>query len=187
MKGLASSFNISSKLSPSLITLRFPHSSFMNSNLGKPSKFSMPSISKRFSSSLSYNKFFWRFVLFNESVFFFFFLKIKQVSVCDFVSYLFLSPCQKHCDISKSNKMIGSSLIYNTSARHERHECDTIEKILILITTRMKTYFHIPIFTMWQVKDYKERNNFILRTTFWKCLVPMPKCAWKVHHKDWTL
>ena len=35
--------------------------------------------------------------------------------------------------------------------------------ILILITARVKTYFHLPIFTMWQVKDYKEGNNFILR------------------------
>ena len=24
------------------------------------------------------------------------------------------------------------------------------------------------------MKDYKERHNFILRTAFWKCLVPMP-------------
>ena len=38
--------------------------------------------------------------------------------------------------------------------------------ILILITTRVKTYFHLPIFTMWQVKDCKEGNNFILSTTF---------------------
>ena len=53
--------------------------------------------------------------------------------------------------------------------RHERHEWKT----LVLITTQMKTYFHTPIFTIWQVKDYKERNNFILRTTFWKCLVPL--------------
>ena len=29
-------------------------------------------------------------------------------------------------------------------------------------------------------------NNFFLRTTFWKCLVPMPKCFWKVNHKNWT-
>ena len=52
-----------------------------------------------------------------------------------------------------------------TRVLHQRHECDTNE-ILILITTRVKTYFHIPIFSMWQVKDYKERNNFILSTTF---------------------
>ena len=30
----------------------------------------------------------------------------------------------------------------------------------------MKTYFHIPIFIIWRVKDYKERNNLILNTTF---------------------
>ena len=68
----------------------------------------------------------------------------------------------------------------NTSATqvlHERHECDTSEAFLILITTRVKTYFHTLILTLWQVKDYKERNNFILRTTFWKCLVSMPKCV----------
>ena len=89
----------------------------------------------------------------------------------------------------------GSSLIYNTSARHKLHECITTDtnatkvtqiqhkqhecntsatrvlhkrhecntRTLILTTTRLKTYFHSPI---WQVKDYKERNNFILRTTF---------------------
>ena len=70
---------------------------------------------------------------------------------------------------------------------HERHECDTSEKILILITTRLKTYFHSPYICYMQLKDYKERNNFILITTFWKYLVPMPKCVWKVHHKNWTL
>ena len=46
------------------------------------------------------------------------------------------------------------------------HECHTSEKIIILINTQVKTYFHIPIFTIWQVKDYKERNNFILSATF---------------------
>ena len=88
---------------------------------------------------------------------------------------------------------IKSSLIYNTSARHERHECDTSatrvrheqrkcdtiatralherhecdtsEKKLILITARVKAYYHIPIFTMWQMKDYKVWNNFVLGTT----------------------
>ena len=110
-----------------------------------------------------------------------------------------------------------SSLIYNMSARHEwhkcdssntsatgvrhgQHECDTSaarvlhkrheydmsEKFFILITTRVKTYFQTSIFTLRQVKNYKERNNFILRTNFWKCLIPMPKSIWKVHHKDWT-
>ena len=121
-----------------------------------------------------------------------------------------------------------SSLFYNMSARHERHECDTNDtsatrvrheqneydtsetrvlhqrhecdtsakktirvrqewEVLILITTRVKTYFHTPILAIWKMKDYKERNNFVLRTTFWKCLAPMPKCIWKVHRKNWTL
>ena len=81
----------------------------------------------------------------------------------------------------------------NTSATrvlHQQHECDTSAtgatrvrhewENLILITTRVKTYFHVPVLTIWQMKDYKERNNFILRTTFRKRLVPMPKCIWKV-------
>ena len=49
---------------------------------------------------------------------------------------------------------------------HEQHECYASEKILVLITIRVKTYFHIPTFTIWQVKDYNERNNFILSITF---------------------
>ena len=110
-----------------------------------------------------------------------------------------------------------SSLIYNTSARHERrkchksetrttevlhewHECDMSAtrtwpvqhgwKILIFATMLVKTYFHTfhtPLFIIWQVKDYMERNNFILRTTFWKWLGPMPKCIWKVQHKNGIL
>ena len=72
----------------------------------------------------------------------------------------------------------------DTRVLHERHECDTSEKFWFWLTTRVKTCFHILIFTIWQVKDYKERNKFILRTTFWKCLISMPKCVEKVHHKN---
>ena len=83
-----------------------------------------------------------------------------------------------------------TSVIRTTRVRHECYTNDTsatrVEN-LILITTRVKTYFHTPILAMHQMKDYKERNDFILRTTFWKWLVPMPKCVWKVHHKIWTL
>ena len=84
-----------------------------------------------------------------------------------------------------------------TLVLYDRHVCDTNvtrttrsrheSKILVLITTYMKTYFHTPMLAIWRMKDYKEGNNFILRTTFWKCLVSMPKCVWKVHHKNWTL
>ena len=57
------------------------------------------------------------------------------------------------------------------------------KKLLILITTRVKAYFLIPVFTMWQVKDYKERNNFILSTTFrnasFPCENEFEKCTTK--------
>ena len=105
---------------------------------------------------------------------------------------------------SKYTSFLGSSLIYNecqtratrmqhewdtsdTSAPwvlHERHECDTSEKTLILITTRVKPYFHIPIFTIWQVKDYKERNNFILSTTFGNASFPCQNVFQKFNTKS---
>ena len=69
-----------------------------------------------------------------------------------------------------------------TRALHQQHESNTSENI----TTQVKTYFHTPIFTIRQVKDYKERKNFILRIAFWKCLVLMPKCFLKVYDKNWT-
>ena len=40
------------------------------------------------------------------------------------------------------------------------------------MTTRVETFFHNPTFTIWEVKDYKERNNFILNTTFGNTLSP---------------
>ena len=61
---------------------------------------------------------------------------------------------------------------YDISAKRARHECYTNDTS----ATRAKN-FDTLIFTIWQVKDYKERNNFILRTTFWKCLFSMPKCV----------
>ena len=117
-----------------------------------------------------------------------------------------------------------SSLFYNTSARHERRECNTNDTSPIrgqheqhecnmsetgatwvphecntndMSVARVKNFdfdndtseniFSHPILAIWQMKDYKERTNFILRTTFWKCLVTMPKPIWKVHHKNLTL
>ena len=89
-----------------------------------------------------------------------------------------------------------SSLTYNTSEtlmRHEQQECDTSDTLTTwarhecytndtsatrvknfnFVTTRVKTYFHNLLFTIWQLKDYKERTNFILRTAFWKCIFSM--------------
>ena len=59
-----------------------------------------------------------------------------------------------------------------TRVLHERHGCDTNEKNLILIITQINTYFQIPLFTIWQLKDYKKRNNFILSTTFGNASFP---------------
>ena len=102
--------------------------------------------------------------------------------------------------LSLNYSAIKSTLIYNTSARHERHECntsatrerheqhkgdmsatrvlherhecDTSEKKLILITARVKAYYHIPIFTIWQMNDYKEWKNFVLGNTFGNASFP---------------
>ena len=74
-----------------------------------------------------------------------------------------------------------SSLFYNMGATHQRHERYTNDKSatqvlherrsLILITTRVKTCFHIPILAIRQMKDYK-RKDFILRTTFSNASLP---------------
>ena len=54
---------------------------------------------------------------------------------------------------------------------HERRECDTSQKSLILVTAWVKTYFYTPILAIWQMKYCKKSNNFLLRTILWKCLV----------------
>ena len=79
--------------------------------------------------------------------------------------------------------MLGTSNTSATRVQHDRHECDTSakqtarlrhkKKKLNLITRRVKTYFHTPILAIWLMKDYKERNNFILRFTFSICIVQM--------------
>ena len=102
--------------------------------------------------------------------------------------------------LDETHFRLDHSLIYNASAGHEQHECDTSYtnatlatrvrhecytndtsatqwKILILITTRVKTYFYTLIFTIWPVNNYKEPNKFILRTTFWKRFFSMPECV----------
>ena len=37
------------------------------------------------------------------------------------------------------------------------------------------------------MKSYKEKNNFIVRTAVWKCLIPVSKNVCKVDYKNWTL
>ena len=75
-----------------------------------------------------------------------------------------------------------TSVILMTRGRQECYTNDSSEtrvKKFDLITTRVKTYFHTLISATWQAKDYKDRKNLILRTTFSKCLFSMPKCVLK--------
>ena len=94
---------------------------------------------------------------------------------------------EQECDINVT------SARQVTRATWVRQECYTNNtnatwvRLLILITTQVKIYFHTPMWAIWEMKDYKERNNFILRTNFWKCPVSMPKYIWKEHHKNWNL
>ena len=81
----------------------------------------------------------------------------------------------------------------DTSATQKRHECYTNDTS----ATRVRNFdfdndmsenkFSHPYISYMANERLHGENNFILRTTFWKCLVPMPKCIWKVHHKNWTL
>ena len=82
---------------------------------------------------------------------------------------------------------------YKLTRRNKQHECHTSAtwktrvrhewKVLILITTRVKTYFHTPILAIGQMKDYKERNNFIQEVPFenvsLSCQNAFEKCTTK--------
>ena len=112
------------------------------------------------------------------------------------------SILQRHCQTRATRVWLKRNQrdSNNTSAwqvLHEQQACDKsatrttqvryMWKIFLLITTRLKTCFHTPILAIWRMKEYKERNNFIPKATFCKCLVPMSKCVSKVHYKNWTL
>ena len=121
-------------------------------------------------------------------------IKKQKISIFfdDYHYIMMQSNLQPECQtratrVRHEQQKCDTSAMQVTRVRHEWLECDTSAtqmtqvrhewKILILITTRVKTYFHTSIFIIWQVKDNKERNNFILRTFIWKSFVPMPKCV----------
>ena len=94
-------------------SLRFPHSSWINTVLSKFSKFSMSSIS--IPSGSFYHIFFWRVVLQRDFLWKYHWKNKKNIicerSLLDFISCIFVSldsrSCWKYCKHSKSNKMIG--------------------------------------------------------------------------------
>ena len=140
-----------------------------------------------------YNSFF--FSLFLRDPDFFFFcmtfsvtkrLFSKLFSFMEISAYFFLLIVYN----KKSRIAMIYILFYNASARHVRHQCDTSETRAKRVrhesytsdtnATRTKNFDfdnETNELAIWQMEDYKERNNFILRTTPWKCNVPIPKCV----------
>ena len=139
---------------------------------------------------------------------------LQSSSVAAFAVSLGFLVCCTYKDLVYFTKRVpGTSDTSATRTTRVRHECDMNAKRMARLrhecytsdtsVTPVKNFdfcnnksenkfsreniFSHPILAIWQMKDYKERNNFILTTTFWKCIVPMPKCIWKVHHKNWTL
>ena len=105
-------------------------------------------------------------------------------------------------EINSTSTAFQRSMTLATRVRHERtsatrvlqerHECDMSAtrttqvrnewKSLILIAARVKTYFYNFIFTIWQVKDHKERNNFDERpfgNASFLCQKAFKKCTTK--------
>ena len=81
-------------------------------------------------------------------------------------------------------------LFYDTSARHERHECQTNDtnttrvKNLDFDNATSENIFSHSYISYIANEKLQGRGNFILRTSFLKCLLLMPKCAVKVHHRN---
>ena len=75
--------------------------------------------------------------------------------------------------MTQVHRKCGTSKTSAIWVRHEPHNCDTSAtqtvrvqhkwKTSISIMTQVKTYFHFPILTTWQMKDHKKRNNSILK------------------------
>ena len=64
--------------------------------------------------------------------------------------------------------------------RHEYYTNDTsaarVKNFDFDNDTTENIFFDTPVLAMYQIKDFDERNNFILRTIC-KCLVSMTKCV----------
>ena len=98
---------------------------------------------------------------------------------------------QHKCDTSGTRITQVWHQCYTTNMRatRVRNECYTNDtsatwlKNLNFDSEAFENIFYTTILAIWLMKDYKETNNFILRTTFWKCIVPMRKSVWKLHPK----
>ena len=81
-----------------------------------------------------------------------------------------------------------------TRVLHKRYECDaSATRVENVVTTQVKIYFHTPTLAIIrQMKNYKERDYFILRTrkatlpcqnAFEKCIIKTELCNGKVYQK----
>ena len=117
-------------------------------------------------------------------------LWLCQQRIAIWSTFLIWSILQHECQtratrVRHERHKYGTIVTRGTQVRYEGDssgECDTNSTI----AARVKTYFHTLTLGIWQMKDCRESTNFTLRTTFWKCLIPMPKCVWKDHHDNWT-
>ena len=102
----------------------------------------------------------------------------RRVQDTSYASATRVTEVQHECNTSDTSE---------TRATRVRHECYTNDtsatRVKNLDFHNEKTYFHTPMSAIWLRKDYKEMNNFVLRTNFWICILSMTKCVWKVHHK----
>ena len=78
------------------------------------------------------------------------------------------TPLRRHCLwVRNERHQYDMSASRTTRLRHEL-------KKLILIMTWVKAFFHTLILTIWQMKDYMERKDFIRRTTLARFPAKMP-------------
>ena len=125
-----------------------------------------------------------------------YFLNISRLQECIFLKVIKQPLCRgvNLYRFLKKRTYYWSSLIYNTSARHERHECDTSATQVRhecytnnVSATRVKIFdfdngtgknifSHLYIYYMASERLQGE-EQFHTKNTFWKCLVSMPKCV----------
>ena len=82
---------------------------------------------------------------------------------------------------------------YKLTRRNKQHECymkdtsATRVKSFDFDNDTSKNIFSHPYISYRANERLQGEKQFHSRSTFWKCLALMPKCVWKVHHKNWTL
>ena len=105
----------------------------------------------------------------------------------DLVKFTTGVPDMNNTSVTEAIPMRHESDTSKTGVTRFQQGCDTNNaiatrmKIFGFDTTRVKTYFHTPILAVCQMKDYKERNNFILRATIWKRTKKIKLCNGKSH------